>query len=54
MPTVLTAQNGAQVKQSTKIAVSGCPKIKKKKKKKAKKAKKASARAQRQHERSGR
>jgi hypothetical protein len=30
MPTTLTAQNGLQVKQSTKIAVSGCPKLKKK------------------------
>jgi hypothetical protein len=26
MPTTITGQNGAQVKQSTKIAVSGCPK----------------------------
>jgi hypothetical protein len=26
MPTTLTAQNGAQVKQNTKIAVTGCPK----------------------------
>jgi hypothetical protein len=26
MPTTLTGQNGAQIKQSTKIAVSGCPK----------------------------
>jgi hypothetical protein len=30
MPTTLTGQNGAQVKQSTKISVSGCPKPKKK------------------------
>jgi hypothetical protein len=34
MPTTLTAQNGAQIKQNTKIAVSGCPKAPKKKKKK--------------------
>ena len=37
MPTTLTGQNGAAVKQSTKIAVTGCPKPKKA----AKKAKKA-------------
>ena len=30
MPTTLTGQNGAEVKQSTKIAVTGCPKAKKK------------------------
>jgi uncharacterized repeat protein (TIGR01451 family) len=30
MPTTLTAQNGARIKQSTKIAVVGCPKAKKK------------------------
>ena len=30
MPTTITAQNGAQIKQSTKIAVTGCPKAKKK------------------------
>ena len=41
MPTTITGQNGAQIKQSTKIAVSGCPKPKKK----AKKAKKASTRS---------
>jgi hypothetical protein len=29
MPTAFTAQNGAVLKQSTKIAVTGCPKIKK-------------------------
>jgi hypothetical protein len=33
MPTTLTAQNGAQIKQSTKIAVTGCAKQKKKPKK---------------------
>ncbi len=37
MPTTLTGQNGAQIKQSTKIAVTGCPKAKKKAKRKAKK-----------------
>jgi hypothetical protein len=36
MPTTLTGQNGAQVKQATKIAVTGCPKAKKKKTKAAK------------------
>jgi hypothetical protein len=38
MPTTLTGQNGAQIKQNTKIAVTGCPKAKKKPK--AKKHKK--------------
>jgi hypothetical protein len=33
MPTTITAQNGLQIKQSTKISVTGCPKVKKKKKK---------------------
>jgi hypothetical protein len=33
MPTTITGQNGAQVKQTTKIAVTGCPKVKKAKKK---------------------
>jgi hypothetical protein len=32
MPTTLTGQNGAQLKQSTRIAVSGCPKAKRAKK----------------------
>jgi uncharacterized repeat protein (TIGR01451 family) len=36
MPTTLTAQNGAQIKQSTKIAVLGCPKAIKHKRKKKK------------------
>jgi hypothetical protein len=36
MPTIFTAQNGAQLKQSTKISVSGCPKAKAAKKKKRK------------------
>jgi hypothetical protein len=35
MPTLITAQNGAVLKQTTKIAVTGCPKAKKKAKKKA-------------------
>ena len=35
MPTTLTGQNGVQVKQSTRIAVTGCPKAKKKKKTRA-------------------
>jgi uncharacterized repeat protein (TIGR01451 family) len=39
MPTTITGQNGALVKQSTKIAVSGCPKPRKKPK--AKKASRA-------------
>jgi hypothetical protein len=40
MPTIFTAQNGAVIKQSTKIAVTGCPTAKKatKEKHKAKKA----------------
>jgi hypothetical protein len=40
MPTTLTGQNGAQIKQNTKIAVTGCPKAKKKTKTKHKKTKK--------------
>jgi hypothetical protein len=47
MPTTITGQNGAQLTQTTKIAVSGCPKAKKKpkkhKKKKHRKARKGSA-----------
>jgi hypothetical protein len=39
MPTTLTGQNGVQIKQSTKIAVSGCPKVKKKKQAKKAEAK---------------
>jgi hypothetical protein len=31
MPTTITGQNGAQIKQNTKIQVTGCPKTKKKK-----------------------
>jgi hypothetical protein len=34
MPTQITAQNGAVIKQTTKIAVTGCPKVKKAAKKK--------------------
>jgi hypothetical protein len=45
MPTAITGQNGAVIKQATKIAVAGCPKAKKAKKKtkkkKGKKTKKA-------------
>jgi hypothetical protein len=36
MPTLITGQNGAVIKQTTKIAVTGCPKAKVKKKAKAK------------------
>jgi hypothetical protein len=39
MPTTIVAQNGAQIKQNTKIAVTGCPKAKTKIKAKKKKAK---------------
>jgi hypothetical protein len=39
MPTTITAQNGAVFTQTTKIAVTGCPKAKAKAKKKVKKAK---------------
>ena len=39
MPTEFLAQNGAQIKQNTKIAVTGCPKAAKVKAKKHKKAK---------------
>jgi hypothetical protein len=43
MPTAITAQNGAEIHESTPIAVTGCPKARQtvKKKKKAKKASKA-------------
>jgi uncharacterized repeat protein (TIGR01451 family) len=34
MPTTITGQNGAQIKQNTKIQVTGCPKTKKKAKRK--------------------
>jgi hypothetical protein len=47
MPTEITGQNGAVVKQTTKIGVAGCTKAKKatKKKKKAKKASKSTRRS---------
>jgi hypothetical protein len=41
MPTIITGQNGAVVKQTTKITISGCPKAKKKHKAKKHKAKHA-------------
>jgi hypothetical protein len=41
MPTAFTAQNGAEIHESTKIGVTGCPKAKKATKKRAKKASKA-------------
>ena len=41
MPTVITGQNGAVVKQTTKITINGCPKAKKKHKAKKHKAKHA-------------
>jgi uncharacterized repeat protein (TIGR01451 family) len=40
LPTTIEGQNGAQVKQNTKLTVSGCPKVKKKTKKKVKKKRK--------------
>jgi hypothetical protein len=43
MPTQITAQNGAVIKQTTKIAVTGCPKSKKAKAKKQAKTKKKAA-----------
>jgi hypothetical protein len=45
MPTTLTGQSGAVVSQTTKIAVSGCPKVKKKAKPKKKKRSKSTRRA---------
>jgi hypothetical protein len=42
MPTAIVAQNGAKINESTKIAVTGCPKATKKKAKKASRARKAS------------
>ena len=45
MPTTIIAQNGAKITQSTKVAVSGCPKIKKK----AAKAKQKSNTRSRRH-----
>jgi hypothetical protein len=40
MPTTITGQNGAQIKQSTRISVSGCPKAKAAKKRKPRKTRK--------------
>jgi hypothetical protein len=42
MPTAFVGQNGAEIHQSTKIGVTGCPKAEAKKKTKAKKARKSS------------
>ncbi len=53
MPTELVAQNGAEIHQSTKIAVTGCPKAKKTTHKKKRKAKKQARRGH-NHERSAR
>jgi hypothetical protein len=39
MPTTITGQNGAQVKQTTNVAVTGCPKHKNAKKKRKRKTK---------------
>jgi len=47
MPTAITGQNGAVIKQTTTITVTGCPKAKKATKKKAKKATKSSRRGKR-------
>jgi hypothetical protein len=44
MPTVFTAQNGLTMRQSTRIAVTGCPKAKASKARKARRARKASHR----------
>ncbi len=44
MPTAITGQNGTPIKQNTKIAVTGCPKVKKASKKKAHKASKSTRR----------
>jgi hypothetical protein len=44
MPTTITGQNGAVVKQSTKVKVAGCPAAKKKQKAKKHKSKKQKAR----------
>ena len=41
MPTLFTAQDGAQLKQNTKIAVTGCPKAKKHRRRKRKQRKPA-------------
>jgi hypothetical protein len=57
MPTAFTAQNGAEIHESTKIGVTGCPKAKKaskkKKTRKAKKAQKASRTRKSSYDRGG-
>jgi hypothetical protein len=55
MPTAFTAQNGAEIHESTKIAVTGCAKAKKatKKKKTKKKAKKAGSAQKSSHGQGG-
>jgi len=50
MPTVFTAQNGLTMRQSTRIAVTGCPKAKASKARKARRARRA---RQADHHRSG-
>jgi hypothetical protein len=52
MPTTLTGQSGAVVKQNTKIAVTNCPKAKKAKK--ARKARRSSRTRQQAHHKRGR
>jgi hypothetical protein len=54
MPTVITGQNGAQIKQSTKIAVTGCPKTKKAGRKKEKAGRKKGTKAGSVRRRGGR
>jgi hypothetical protein len=49
MPTTITGQNGAQLTQTTKISVSGCPKAKKKPKRHRKKKHKKAGKRGRQH-----
>jgi hypothetical protein len=52
MPTKITGQNGAVIKQTTQIKVTGCPKAKKARK--ARKAKKARRRRKATHARANR
>jgi hypothetical protein len=54
MPTIFKAQNGAEIKQSTKIAVTGCGKVKPKKAKKARATAKRSDKTGRAAHRKGR
>ena len=51
MPTEFVAQNGAEIHQSTKISVTGCPKVKhaKKAKKSSKHKKKAGSHSKKKH-----